>query len=88
MSYARAAFRDGSEIIARMPFRVTSGRAQTPEDAAFMSGAALAHLHLVVTRDEVPQALLRARLALQVATSCVKAVMFWAEDGGGLVMDG
>lgn len=36
-----------------------------------MSGAALSHLHLVIAQPEVPQALLRARLALSAAETCV-----------------
>ena len=54
-----------------MPSWVTSGRAETPEDVAFLSGAALSHLHLVVSRSDAPQTLLRARLALRAAEACV-----------------
>ncbi|GGB26899.1 hypothetical protein GCM10011324_40840 [Allosediminivita pacifica] len=36
-----------------------------------MSGAALNHLHLMLGRDEVPQALLRDRLSLRAAEACV-----------------
>jgi len=54
-----------------MPSWVTSTRPETPEDVAFLSGAALAHLHLVLSRDEVPQTLLRERLALRAAAACV-----------------
>ncbi|GHG89346.1 hypothetical protein GCM10010961_18950 [Pseudodonghicola xiamenensis] len=36
-----------------------------------MSGATLNHLHLVLLREEVPQALLRDRLALRAAEACV-----------------
>ena len=54
-----------------MPSWVTSVKAVTPEDVAFLSGAALAHLHLVVGRDDVPQSLLRERLALRAAEACV-----------------
>lgn len=60
-----------SATLPRMPAWVTSGRAETPEDVAFLSGAALAHLHLVLARDEVPQALLRERLALRAAEACM-----------------
>ena len=38
---------------------------------AFLSGGALATLHGVVTREEVPHALLRERLALRAAEACV-----------------
>jgi len=54
-----------------MPSWVTSARPETPEDVAFLSGAALCHLHLVLSRDDVPQTLLRARLALHAAEACV-----------------
>lgn len=71
MVFARPTFRDDIEIVPRMPSWVTSRRAETPEDVAFLSGAALAHLHLVLGHDEVPQILLRARLALRAAERCV-----------------
>ncbi|KZX98221.1 MULTISPECIES: DUF1403 family protein [unclassified Sulfitobacter] len=57
--------------ILRMPTWVTSARPETPEDVAFLSGAALNHLHVVLGRAEVPQALLRDRLALRAAEACV-----------------
>lgn len=55
----------------RMPAWVTSARAETIEDVAFLSGAALSHLHLVLGREEVPQELLRDRIALRAAEACV-----------------
>ncbi|MDW4500230.1 DUF1403 family protein [Sulfitobacter sp. D35] len=67
MTYAR----DDFESLPRMPSWVTSTRAETPEDVAFLSGAALAHLHLVLRHEDVPQTLLRARLTLRVAEACV-----------------
>jgi hypothetical protein len=54
-----------------MPTWVTAPRAETLEDVAFLSGAALNHLHLVLGREEVPQALLRDRLALRAAEASV-----------------
>jgi len=54
-----------------MPAWVTSARAETIEDVAFLSGAALNQLHVVLGREEVPQALLRDRLALRAAEACV-----------------
>lgn len=54
-----------------MPSWVTSGCAETLEDVAFLSGAALSHLHLVIGRSDVPHSLWRARLALQAAEACV-----------------
>ena len=63
--------RDDFESLPRMPSWVTSARAETLEDVAFLSGAALDHLHLVLGRAEVPQSLLRDRLALRAAQACV-----------------
>lgn len=57
--------------IPRMPAWVTAGPAETFEDVAFLSGAALNHLHLVSGRDDIPHALLRERLALHAAEACV-----------------
>jgi hypothetical protein len=54
-----------------MPAWVTSARAETLEDVAFLSGATLNHLHLVLGCEEVPQALLRERLALRAAEACI-----------------
>lgn len=59
------------DMLPRLPAWVTSARAETLEDVAFLSGAALNHLHLVLGREEVPQALLRDRLALRAAEACV-----------------
>jgi hypothetical protein len=53
-----------------MPAWVTSARPEAFEDVAFLSGAALNHLHLVLGREEVPKALLRDRLALRAAEAC------------------
>ena len=71
MTYARHALADDLETRPRMPSWVTSARPETSEDVAFLSGSALSHLHLVLSRDDVPQALLRARLALRAAEACV-----------------
>lgn len=71
MTYARHDLVDTIETIPRTPSWVTVGRAETLEDVAFLSGAALAYLHLVLDRQDVPQTLLRARLALRAAEACV-----------------
>lgn len=71
MAYARPEPLHDLETIPRTPPWVTSARAETLEDVAFLSGAALAHLHLVLGRKDVPQALLRDRLALRAAEACV-----------------
>jgi hypothetical protein len=71
MSYARSSLTGDPDTLPRMPSWVTPARAETPEDVAFLSGAALATLHVVLGRKEVPQALLRERLALRAAEACV-----------------
>lgn len=71
MTYARLDHTSDIDTLPRMPAWVTSARAESPEDVAFLSGAALSHLHLVFSWDNVPQTLLRARLALRAAEACV-----------------
>jgi len=71
MTFARPDNIKVLDTLPRMPAWVTSACAETLEDVAFLSGAALTHLHLVVEREEVPQALLRDRLALRAAEACV-----------------
>lgn len=71
MSFTRPDRNSNLDTLPRMPVWVTSARAETLEDVAFLSGAALTHLHLVLQREEVPQALLRDRLALRAAEACV-----------------
>ncbi len=66
MTYAADSF----DTLPRLPAWVTSASAETPEDVAFLSGAALNHLHLVVSREDAPQSLLRGRLALRAAEAC------------------
>ncbi|MEP2676522.1 MULTISPECIES: DUF1403 family protein [Roseobacteraceae] len=67
MKIAQPRLSIAADSLPRMPSWVTSGRAETPETVAFLSGAALSHLHLVLAQADVPQALLRARLALRAA---------------------
>jgi hypothetical protein len=71
MTYAPHALTDDLETLPRMPAWVTFTRAETLEDVAFLSGAALNHVQLVLGHEEVPQALLRDRLALRAAAACV-----------------
>ena len=71
MNFARPDHISDLETLPCMPAWVTSARAETLEDVVFLSGAALNHLHLVLGRAEVPQALLRDRLALRAAEACV-----------------
>jgi len=63
---------DAPDTLPRMPPWVTSARTETLEDVAFLSGAALATLHLVVGHDDVPHALLRDRLSLTASEACVR----------------
>ncbi len=71
MTFARPDHASDLGTLPRIPGWVTSARAETLEDVAFLSGAALNHLHFVLGREEVPQALLRERLALRAAEACV-----------------
>ena len=71
MTYARSTFDSDPDSLPRMPSWVTSARAETLEDVAFLSGAALSHLHLVLGYQPVHQPLLRDRLALRAAEACV-----------------
>ncbi|WP_288960842.1 DUF1403 family protein [uncultured Sulfitobacter sp.] len=59
------------DTLPRMPAWVTSTQAETLEDMAFLSGAGLAHLHLVWGREEVPQSVVRERLALKACEACM-----------------
>lgn len=71
MTFARPDHLIDLDTLPRMPVWVTSTRAETLEDVAFVSGAALSHLHVVLGRVEVPQDLLRDRLALRAAEACM-----------------
>jgi hypothetical protein len=71
MTFARPDHISDIDTLPWMPAWVTSARAETIEDVAFLSGTALNHLHVVLGRNEVPQALLRDRLALRAAEACV-----------------
>jgi len=71
MTYQAATISNHLNTLPQLPGWVTSGRAETLEDVAFLSGAALNHLHLALGRVEVPQALLRDRLALRAAEACM-----------------
>ncbi|WP_370393715.1 DUF1403 family protein [Cognatishimia sp.] len=50
---------------------MTANGNESREDVAFLSGAALSHLHFVLGLDIVPQELMRDRLALRAAESCI-----------------
>jgi hypothetical protein len=55
----------------RMPAWMASGRAETAEDAAFLAGAALSALQVVLMQPDVPPALVRERRALSAAEASV-----------------
>ena len=71
MIFARQDHIDAPHTIPQLPAWITSARVETIEDASFLAGAALSHLHLVLRREEVPHAVLRDRLALRAAEVCV-----------------
>ncbi len=72
MAFTQPDLADGPDSLPRMAPWVTSARAETLEDVAFLSGAALATLHLVVGHDDVPHALLRDRLSLTASEACMR----------------
>ena len=74
MTYACHELTGDLKTLPRMPSWVTSGRPETPEDVAFLSGAALTVLDQLVTdlRYGVPVRLLANRLALRAATATSK----------------
>ena len=53
-----------------LPGWIVSAPSETPEAAAFWSGAALAHLGQATASGDVPLALWRDRLALAAAGNC------------------
>ena len=71
MAFDRHDPSDGLDTLPRIPAWVTSTHPETLEDVAFLSGAALNQLHVVLGRADVPKALLRDRLALRAAEACV-----------------
>ena len=71
MTYQSTAISDDQANLPQLPGWVTSGSAETLETVAFRSGAALVHLNLVLGRGDVPQSLLRQRLALRAAEASV-----------------
>ena len=71
MTYQAGTISDDQTSLPQLPDWVISGCAETRENVAFLSGAALSHLHLVVGHPGVPQSLLRERLALGAAEACM-----------------
>lgn len=71
MKLAHPNHTDTLDGIPLVPGWITGARAQNPEDVAFFSGAVLAVLDFIVRREDVPQPLLKERLALRAAEACV-----------------
>ena len=71
MTFALHDHCDDPDSLPRMPPWVTSARVETLEDVAFLSGAALSYLHVMLGHPAIPHALLRDRLALRAAEACV-----------------
>ena len=76
---------DAPILIGRLPGWITAGPAESLEEAAFRSGAALADLHRITAHDAVPQALWRDRLALAAAEVC--AGFAGRREGGRALRD-
>ena len=74
MTYQPTAISDDLSTLPKLPAWVTSGRAETPENVAFRSGAALTVLDTLVSDPAhgVPVKLLANRLALKAATATSK----------------
>ncbi|KGM85896.1 hypothetical protein rosmuc_04232 [Roseovarius mucosus DSM 17069] len=71
MTYLSSTISDDLSTLSQLPGWVTATRAESLEDVAFLSGAALCHLDVVLGCGPVPQALLRDRLGLRAAEACV-----------------
>jgi len=72
-------------MLPALPGWILSSSAETPENAAFQSGAALAHLALLMRDAALPQPLWRDRLALAAAEAC--AGHAGRRDGAGALRD-
>ena len=71
MRKPRAAPSGPVPMLPPLPGWIVSASAETPEAAAFRSGAALAHLGQAMASGDVPAALWRERLALAAAEHCI-----------------
>lgn len=71
MKNVRSPYHADLNIISQMPSWVTSTRGELLEDLAFLSGGALATLHVATASVDIPHTLLRVRLALSAAEACV-----------------
>ena len=71
MEDTRARSPEGGARLSGVSGRRAATQTEVAEDAAFLSGAALARLHLAATSADLPHSLWRARLALEAAVACV-----------------
>lgn len=71
MTFDNSAYISDLQTLPRMPAWITASSGSDAEDAVFRAGAALGHLHLVVSQEAVPKPLFYDRLALQSAEACV-----------------
>jgi len=85
MRNPRAAPLETVPMLPPLPGWIVSASAETPEAAAFRSGAALAHLGQAMASGDVPLALWRDRLALAAAGNC--AAMAGRREGQGALRD-
>ena len=75
MTFAKLDHISDPGTLSRMPAWVTSARAETLEDVAFLSGAALSHLHVVLGCADVPHALLRDRTTGAIGPMHLKHIL-------------
>lgn len=85
MEDARARSPEGGARLSGVSDRRAATRAETAEDAAFLSGAALTRLQLAAASADLPQPLWRARLALEAAVAC--AALAGRSEGAGALRD-
>lgn len=71
MDHAQFQFADDHIPVPPLADWVKAARIQTIDEGAFHTGAALNHLDLIVKRQDIPFSLIRNRLALRAAESCV-----------------
>ena len=85
MGKPRAEPLEPSLMLPPVPDWIVTAPAETPEAAAFRSGAALAHLSQALASGDVPLALWRDRMALAAALNC--AAMAGRREGQGALRD-
>ena len=71
MKAASSSSRTEPDLFPPLARWIVSGNAENAEEAAFRAGAALAHLRSIEAAPDLPLALLRDRLALMAAETCV-----------------